>query len=70
MTLDEAQAHADRLNADGIWRDEWGYYIARGGPEGRFPGEWFVMRRPKKTDVRVAVFADGLVSISERECVL
>lgn len=64
MTLEEAKKHASRLNETGKHRATDFYYVAchDGGNEpdkSRFLSQWFVMRRPKGTPVKVAVFADG-----------
>ena len=67
MTFDEANAKAKELNLTGKHRENWYYYPAYyDGENPLFIGSHFVMRRLKKADLRVAVFGDGRVSISEQ----
>ena len=66
MTFDEAQAAAKRLNETGKYRKGWFYYAAYyDGANPEFVGKHFVMRRPKKTELHVAIYGNGKVSISE-----
>lgn len=71
MTRDDAEKHAERLNKEGAHREQWFYYPVchDGGTQrekARFFGEWFVMRRPKRTPIHVAIFADGRTSRLEQ----
>lgn len=71
MTKEEALARAICLNDSGKHRADWIYYATchDGGSIGKDSphyGQWFVMRRPRGTQVKVAVFANGKLSISEK----
>ncbi len=61
MEVNKAIELATKLNNEGLHKDEWYYYPALYDKQ-----DWFVMRRPKKTKVKVAVFTDEKMSIEER----
>jgi len=72
MNFDQAQICAINLNENGKFKNDWFYYpVCHDGidkeKKSKFCGEWFVLRRPKGTPIRVAVFANGVVSDLEKE---
>ena len=67
MTFEEAHAVAKRLNETGKHRENWFYYPAYyDGANEKFVGKHFVMRRPRKTELHVAIYGDGKLSIREQ----
>lgn len=63
MTFEEAHAAAKALNENGVHRHEWFYYPAYyDGENPKFVGSHFVMRRPKRVQLHVAIFGDGTLS--------
>lgn len=62
MTPEDAVTKSNELNMNGRHRVKWYYYPAYHSPE----KGWFVMRRPKYTVLKVAVFEDGTVSGLEK----
>jgi len=68
MTFEDAHSKAEELNNNGKHHKDWFYYAAfhDGGSQGKESilfGEWFVVRRPKNTPIRVAVYYDGSTGI-------
>lgn len=58
MTAEQAVAKSTELNKTGKFRDEWFYYPAYHEHD----KNWFVQRRRKLAELRVAIFNTGEVS--------
>lgn len=61
MKSDDAIRAAKRLNETGKHRGEWFYYPAHH----ETLHTWFVVRRPKTTQIYIAIFADGREAVRE-----
>lgn len=62
MTVDDAIRKSEELNAHGKYREDWFYYPGYHN----YAKEWFVIRRPKRGSVSVAVFKNGQLSEFEK----
>lgn len=66
MTREEAEKKACELNLIGKHKKDWGYYACRyDGTKEEFQGQYFVARRPKNTEIHIAVFCNGNYSFLE-----